>query len=312
MSTPQPPPWLGHLQSMFGRAIQAPLDATTGTLRSRAAEASPELLALLADGSEPRLALYHEQYWMRIFTAMQHELPRVAQVVGYWRFNGLVTLHVRAAPPTEADMARCADGFVDRLLAVLDGLAKDRPAGHGAPDTRAISSLVPADAVDPWLRALADVPAPLDLGRQAARMDEAVRHALGRPFRGIWRPAPNELATLPVRRLRFAPSFRLLREDWALAERGAPAEASAPFAQHDAARFCISWRAARSTALRRVDPAFARLCGLLVRLPLGEALREMESHTVGETVDRLTVALPGWVELALSSGWWIGVRPESA
>lgn len=306
---PPPPPWLGPLQAMFAEAIQSPLDASTGTFRSRASECRPELLALLTDGSEARLALYHEQYWMRLFTAMQQEFPRLAQVLGYWRFNAVATLHLQASPPIHTDMARCADRLADRVLATLDDLTQAHPEGGGVPDSRGICSLVPADATGPWIRALAQSGAPVELARQAARMDEAVRHAIGRPFPGVWRPTTEDLATLSVCRLRFAPSFRLLREDWALAERGELTERPGPFTRHETPQYWVSWRAERSTALRKVEPGLARLFRLLARLPLGQALREMEAHADEERVDRLAEVLPRWIELSLSSGWWIGVHP---
>lgn len=304
---PPPPPWLAPLQEAFGGLLETPLDARGGTLRSR-----PDAPALVSALAEPataraRLALYHEQYWMRLFGALQAELPRFAQVVGYWRFNALATLHLRDTPPTKVDLARCGDGLSARLLHVLDRIAAARAtAPRVTPDTRPIGRLV--TGADPWEAALRTVPAPVDLARQALRMDEAARHALVAPHAGVWRPTAADVATLAERRLRFAPSFRLLREDWALAERGAPADPPPPFARHAAPRFWVSFRAERTTALAGVEPGFARLLALAAERPFGEAIDVIAQGRDPTDTAALRTALPGWIERALASGWWIGAR----
>lgn len=308
---PSPPPWLLPLQEAFGDMLRSRLDSSGGTLRSRAERYPPELVAQMADVPTTRagLALYHEQYWMRLFTAMQGELPRFAQVVGYWRFNALAARHLTEAPPTQPDLARCADGFAARLLDVLDGLvASVRPAS-GPPDTRPVHTLVCSAADNPWVATLGDLPAPVDLARQALRMDEAARHAFVSPFEGIWHPSPSELAQLEARRLRFAGSFRLLREDWSLADRAAP-PAGRPelFERHDRPRYWVSFRAERTTALRRIEPPFARFLALAARSAFGEALSATEQAFGPTHAQRLHAAMPDWIHLALASGWWVGTR----
>jgi hypothetical protein len=304
-SLPPPPTWLAPLQEAFGALLEAPLDSTGGRLRSHADV--PALAAALADPAtaRARLTLYHEQYWMRLYGALHAELPRFAQVVGYWRFNGLATLHLREAPPTRVDLARCGDGLAARLLAEIDRVAATA-SPPGTPDTRPIGLLV--TGAGPWEAALRSVSAPVDLARQALRMDEAARRALASPFAGVWRPSGADAASLPARRLRFAPSFRLLREDWALAERAVPSDPPAPFARHAEPWFWVSFRAERTTALARVEPGFARLLALAAERPFGEAI-DLFAHGCDTTrTESLGAALPGWIERALASGWWIGAR----
>lgn len=266
---PPPPPWLAPLQGAFGELLRSPLDASTGTLRSRAPEVAPTLVAALADTprSAAGLRLYHEQYWMRLFTVMQGELPRFARVVGCWRFNRLAERHLTARPPRAPDLARCADGFAAAVL-----------RGEG-----------------PWEGALAELAVPAELARQALRMDEAQRHAFTAPLPTPWRPTPAELASLGSSRLRYAPAFRLLREDWAIAGETTLAPHSAPW-------FWVSYRAAKGTALRRVEPGLARLLTLARRRTFGDTLAAMADDP------RAAGRLPAWIQTALASAWWVGVR----
>jgi hypothetical protein len=302
---PPPPPWLAPLQEAFGAFLERPLDMQRGTLRSP--PEAPALLPALANPStaRARIALYHEQYWMRLFAALQTELPRFAQVVGYWHFNALATLHVRRRPPTRVDIARCGDGLSDHLIEVLDRLAASESLGaEPSPDIRPISQLVRGR--DPWEIPLQRVHAPVDLARQALRMDEATRQALGSPHTGVWHPTRAEVATLAERRLRFAPSFRLLREDWALADRSGPTDPPPPFARHSAPRFWVSFRAERTTALAGVEPGFAQLLRLTAERPFGEALDAIVQGRGRAESAGLEAALPRWIQRALSAGWWIG------
>lgn len=310
---PPPPPWLSPLQDAFARVIQTPLDPHTGTLRSTVE--APEPAAQLSDAHDgrARLALYHEQYWMRLFNAMQGEFPRFARVAGYWRFNALATIHLRETPPVSADLARCADGFAARLIGLLDRIAARAGNLPPSPDTRPLRSLIgpPADAWEAALAgaALAGADTPLDLARQALRADEAVRHAFVSPFQGIWRPSAPELEGLEGRRLRFSASFRLLREDWALTEDVAPsADPPDAFSRRPQPLFFVSFRAPRTTALRRIEPPFARFLNMAIRSPFGEALAAVAERCDGPQAGRLRAAVPGWVKLALASGWWIGTH----
>jgi hypothetical protein len=317
---PPPPPWLAPLQANLARLVQAPLDARTGTLRSLPGAYPPELVAQVAHPAtaRARLALYHEQYWMRLFTALQGELPRTSQAVGYWRFNALATAHLAARPPVDTDLARAADGFAPALLAALDTLVDRAGRAPAAPDIRPVAALLAAGAEPAALAnfgapaALANLGAPVDLVRQALRVDEAARHAFIAPLQATWRPSPAELAALPGRRLRFAASFRLLREDWALVERAAPPAANetpAPFPRHSPAapRYWVSYRAERATAFRSVEPPFARFLTLAARRPFGDALAASESACDAPQRERLHAAVPGWIQLALASGWWVGL-----
>ena len=117
----------------------------------------------------------------------------------------------------------------------------------------------------------------------------------------------SQLGPLPEARLRLAPSLRLLREDWAMAERGAPpAGEPPPFDPRDQPWFWACARGERTVALRRVEPGFVRLCVLASRRPFGEALAALEAEA-GAGAEAMAARVPRWIEEALAAGWWLGL-----
>ncbi|MGK3969187.1 DNA-binding domain-containing protein [Sorangium sp. So ce118] len=306
-----PPRWLRELQRDFTAVLRAPLDASTGVFRERQERYPARLVAQLRSGPggpapAERLALYHRQYWMRLFTALQTSFPRVSRAMGYWHFNHLAALHLAARPPRHFDLDEGARGFaarLDRALQRLDdarrGRRPERPAREHEEDE--------------WSRRVELSRAPLDMVRQALRMDEAERHAFESPFEGLWRPTPEELAGLAEGRLRFAVSCMLAQEDWDLARfsrlAGADQEEGAPEAirRHPSTRTWVFARSAAGTTTTSVDPLFARLLERCRELPFGEALADVEQGCTAAEAARLGAGLQGWIALALASGWWTGL-----
>lgn len=302
---PSPPPWLGALQADFARILQEPLDSETGTLRARTDRYPGALLDQLDDPAtaRTRLQLYQEQYWQRLFTALQSELPRTAQVLGYWTFNRVSSAWLLERPPTQADLARAADGLAAALLVRLDGLPDTAPLGSALRDQ-------PID--DSWSNTLGNTPQPVALVRQALRIDEAARVAWRAPWTGIWRPSPEELGGLLRGRLRIAEGLRLLREDWALVERGALPDPALharvpPLERHGAPRYFVSSRAETSTRMVRIEGPFFRLLTLSAQHPFGPSLERLEQDCAPEDQARLRAAVPGWIRQALEAGWWVGL-----
>jgi len=114
--TTTPPPWWSALQDDFGRFLRAPLIAADGHFRSGPPD--PALLARVVDdaagagpGARARLALYHEQYWMRLFHTPQQAFPRTARVTGFFAFNRLASAHLQACPPRGRDLADVGRDF---------------------------------------------------------------------------------------------------------------------------------------------------------------------------------------------------------
>ncbi|WP_437688154.1 HvfC/BufC N-terminal domain-containing protein [Sorangium sp. So ce176] len=306
-----PPGWLRELQRDFTAVLRSPLDPDTGVFRERQDLYPARLVAQLKGGPgsaapSERLALYHRQYWMRLFTALQTSFPRVSRAVSYWHFNHLAAQHLAEHPPRHVDLDEAARGFSARLrgaLRSLDGARRDRRPGRPARE-------------DAWCRRIELSRAPVAMVRQALEMDEAERHAYESPFEGLWRPTPEELARLALSseaRLRFAVSCTLTREDWDLArfsrlagvdqDEGAPG----PLRRHPSTRCWVFARSAGGTTTTAVDPLFARLLERCRELPFGQALADVEQACSAAEAAQLRAHLQGWIALALSSGWWTGL-----
>lgn len=267
-----PPPWLVGLQADLGALLRAPLDPSSGTFRAVTEAYDPALLAQIAAGGgagpdtpEGRLAVYHRQRWTRLFDGLQKAWPRSARVLGYWRFNLVVSRHLTAHPPAHPDLDRAADGLEGPLRA--------------------------ADGAD----LLAD----------AVTADAAERRATLAAWTGVWAPRPADLAGLDRARLRFAPSFSLVRERWALA---ALPHREGPPAHHPAAAWHVYTRSAEGTVIRRVEPGLARLLLEAQRGPFGAALAAVEAEVGRDVAEQ---RLQAWIALALGEGWWVGLVPEA-
>lgn len=305
-----PPGWLRGLQRDFTAVLRAPLDPGAGRFRERQELYPARLVAQVRSGPgglapAERLAVYHRQYWMRLFTALQTSFPRVSRAMSHWHFNHLAALHLAARPPRHVDLDEASRGFAARLhraLDRLDGARRRRPPERPPHE-------------DAWCRRIELSRAPLAMVRQALRMDEAERHAYESPFEGLWRPTPEELArlALPEARLRFAASCTLAEEDWDLArfsrlagddrDEGAPE----PNRRHPSTRTWVFARSAAGTTTTSVDPLFARLLERCRELPFGQALAAVERGCTAEEAARLRADLQGWIALALASGWWTGL-----
>ncbi|WP_437504190.1 HvfC/BufC N-terminal domain-containing protein [Sorangium sp. So ce1099] len=306
-----PPSWLRELQRDFTAVLRAPLDSGTGVFRERQERYPARLVAQLRSGPggpapAERLALYHRQYWMRLFTALQTGFPRVSRAMGYWHFNHLAALHLAARPPRHFDLDEGARGFAARLhraLQRLDDARRGRPPERPAREHEE----------DEWSRRVELSRAPLDMVRQALHMDEAERHAFESPFEGLWRPTLEELAGLAEGRLRFAVSCTLAYEDWDLARfsrlAGGDLDEGAPDARrrHPSTRAWVFARSAAGTTTTSVEPLFARLLERCRELPFGQALADVEAGCTAAETARLRADLQGWIALALSSGWWTGL-----
>ncbi|WP_437576118.1 HvfC/BufC N-terminal domain-containing protein [Sorangium sp. So ce887] len=305
-----PPGWLREIQRDFTAVLRAPLDSDTGRFEERQELYPARLVAQLRSGPggpapAERLALYHRQYWMRLFTALQTSFPRVSRAMSCWHFNHLAALHLAERPPRHADLDEAARGFAERLHRALERL---EDAGPRRPPERPPHG-------DAWCRRLQLSRAPLAMVRQARCMDEAERHAYESPFEGLWRPTPEELARLALgeARLRFAVSCTLAQEDWDLARfsrlAGADQDEGAPAAirRHPSTRTWVFARSATGTTTTSVDPLFARLLDRCRELPFGQALAAVEQGCTAAEAAQLRANLQGWIALALASGWWAGL-----
>ena len=99
---PEPPEGLAALQEAFGEAIATPLlIGGPETLIQVDRYPEPALRAVSGHGGRSgpeRLMTYNKQYWFRLLTVMQEELPLLRHLMGLTAFNQMVTDYLDAHP----------------------------------------------------------------------------------------------------------------------------------------------------------------------------------------------------------------------
>jgi hypothetical protein len=295
-----PPPWLSELQSAWSSLLRAPLDASSGTFRERR-EAYPDIVRAavrtpqtehLGASTDDRLALYHQQYWMRLFSTLQGHLPRFALAIGYWHFNHLASLHLEQSPPRHFDLERAADGLATRIQTAL----------HDWQNT--------VTSRDLWTARLAASRAPRELLEQALHIDVLERRVFEAAFEPRWTPTPRELAALASLRLRVAPSLELVTETWDLVERSSLTHSNAdarPPSRLPKPRHWALFRTANGITRLQLSEPCATFLDLCRQFPFGEALAQLEATATPDQLTKVRSELPQWVQLALANHWWLGV-----
>jgi len=183
---PASPAWLLELQATFGDVLRTPLSSATGTFCADTAAYPAALLARVTSRAEisqaERLAVYHRQYWFRLFTLLQGAFPLTANLIGLWRFNQLAGRFLSARPPRSWDIDQVGVGFTDFLSDEL-------------PDTDL--ELDPARGSLPRLALV-----------EAARIDAAYHDVFGAPAVTPYVPAFDDAAQLLQGTLRLSPRSR--------------------------------------------------------------------------------------------------------
>lgn len=296
----EPPAWWVLLQRSFGSWLRTPLAVRDGALVAPMMSCDPALRSAVIDdgpGAMARLALYHEQYWARLFVVFQRVFPRVARAVGYWQFNQLVSAHLASRPLDVVDLMDITGDFYPALRAALDALAPDSPPLRHESPLRTLAP-APGDLGAP----LSDLDTPWSLLSQALALDEAERRAFRAPFGGIWRPKPSERAALLNCPVRMASGFSLVKTDWALFD----VEGPAPRLQ--ASEHIVVFRTESGIASQRVDAVFARLLSLAERMPLSGVFDRIATASPTVAPSAIHALLDGQVDRAIRAGWWVGVR----
>jgi hypothetical protein len=287
---PSSPEWLLELQARFGALLRTPLDRSTGSLRAdtsayeaalvEAAEASATVT------SADRLAVYHRQYWFRLFTVLQGLYPLTARLAGYWRFNELAAAHLRQRPPRGFDLDAVGEQF-ELSLAELP------------PESVALASgSAVGVAAQPLL--------------EAARVDAAFHRVTRAPHAEPFHPSMADAARLLASGLRLSPAVALVQENWPLCELRA---ALADRHQRDTIRLPEPWPAPRFWLLGRrgpkvgllaLEPREAQLLDLLQRLPLEQALGHLEAAVPPAERDALPEKAQAWLARSVRLGVWAG------
>lgn len=287
------PTWLADFQAQFGRALRAPLDRRTGTLRAAMATYERAFCDEVRPGPRlgrrERLAVYNRQYWLRLFGLMGKEFPVTARLVGHWEFNGLVTRFLLEHPPAGWDIEAVPEGFE----AFLERTTPERmrlETGH------------------------ADLPRAALL--QAAAIDGAQRRLFLAPSDAMYRPSRTEARQLPSGRLQPSDRVAFVSEDWPLlALRRAVIDDAGERAVLLPPRLAERqyWALVRTPAgigELALEAPEARLFDLLVEHPLGEALARLESMTPPEQRPALAAKVQRWLARSVGLGFWRALEPQ--
>jgi hypothetical protein len=277
-----PPDWLAALQQRFGALIRTPLDRATGSLRAQTQRYDRAICDDIDPGphtgARERLAVYHRQYWFRLFTMLQGEYRLTARLVGMWQFNGLASRYLQEHPPRSHDLQHAAHAFVDFA-------ARLPRSGHAG---------VPRDALC-----------------EAAQLDAAHARVFLAPDVHLLTPAQLGGADLPARRLRLAPTVALFRESRPLvalrrtllddsADTAVPLPA--PLA---APNYWVIFRVDDGTQLAQIDPLAHLLFTSLCESAVGEALARLEASCDAATRATLPARVQHWLRESMKVGFWL-------
>ncbi len=285
--SPRPaPPWLGELQARFGAVLRTPLDRSTGTLRASIDAFPPDAIDDAVDGphgaAPQRLAVYHRQYWFRLFGVMQSAFPLTARLFGHWHFNGVVTGYVLAHAPRSWDIDRVPDGFA------------------------------------PYLRSVALAETQREALLEAADLDATWRALFRAPTVAPYHPGADDAARLLEARLVPSPATAVvvLRWPWLELKR---ALASAPGESIVAVPALLAepraWALLREPGGIRqllLEPREAQLLLALGRVTVGAALAEVEAACPPEERQALPSRARQWLARSVERGMWSGLADAGA
>jgi len=258
-----PPAWLAELQRVFGASLRTPLDREQGTLRSR---------------HQRGLSIYNLQYWLRLFEALQSELPLTCRVLGAWAFNAHAETFLLAHPPVGWDLAGAAVGFEAHLFAALAQL--DSP----------------------------------DAACDAARIDVAWSEVLRAPEPAPLRAPLSDPAQLACARLVRSPGAVWIEEHRPLLERRATLLACAPDSPLE---LPAPWPSPRHWLLVHRDGGVlqvpleteeAHLLRLLEERSVQDSLGELEATCPPNERAALPARARQWLSRAVGLGVWEGTR----
>jgi len=290
VSWPGSPEWLRELQGRFGDLLRTPLERSTGSLQAPSAAYDEKLLEAVlpseTHGNAERLAIYHRQYWFRLFTALRALYPLCARLVGDWHFNELAARHLHERPPRGFDIDAIGDDFE---LSIAEYLADTRAKGDNA-----------RWSVDPTAVL------------EAARVDAAFHRVARAPHSEPLRPAAADASRLGESCLRLSPSAALVEERWPLSElRARFAEWQEGTQMHlgerwPSPRHWLVLRQGSQLGLLALEPREAELLGLLQELPLAQALGRLEAATPPAERALLPERTEAWLSRSVRLGIWVG------
>jgi hypothetical protein len=297
----------------FAAATTAPLSSAGGAFRAERERYPHELVAHIRDdgpGSRARLAIYHEQYWMRLFSVMQDLFPRTARAVGEFAFNRISAEFIAASGVPSRDLADLGVGFFASFDPALRRLVPTATSGYRVVDASPAELLRAGAAIerDVVTGILAGVESPWSLLVQALALDEAERRAFRASYEPPWSPDVAARRTLPSLRPTLAGSFSLVRLDYPIASRETT-ERAVMRTRLTSPRHVVVVRTLDGFMTRLVDPLHARLLARATTESIEVAARAVERAAGEALAPRFRASLEAYIDAALVGGWWVGAVP---
>lgn len=254
----QPPAWLSQFQGLFTEVLRTPLDHSGGTLESRLPSGWKELEvhARSYRSADAGVSDYHRQYWFRLFTILQKDFPVTARLMGLWNFNLWAQRYLLEVPPSGHDLGTIRESFA--------GFLKDQEL-----------SLMLV---------------------QAAQLDDARAALMMAPDYTPWKGLNEDHAHPERIRLKAAPHWRILREDWALVAWDAGEKMPL---KHERPEVWLIQKDAKGFMCRMLHPVQARLYELLTENPMAEAVGKLENEAKPEAMQ-----VQNWMALSVQWGLW--------
>lgn len=289
-STPRVPPGkhpepaepieLQRQQAGFAASITTPLQIDDDGYRYNPDRYDPDTVASMLPGPTlspvDRLSIYNQQYWFRLLTVAQDELPLTRRLLGLTELNRLTTAYLDAFPSAHPELHR----LLERLPRFLAGDHRfNRPLLRQAVDLDLLHQRV----------FFAATHEDLDAGTLSG----------------------SDLAALLERPLHFQPAFGLFAEDWPLVElrsnllAGPDSDAIEPAPAPRKGWWAIYRTPQAGFGQERLDPVQYDLLHLLMEgRPLPAALDALTSDLPAPAVDRLARGLQGWFSRWAGLGWF--------
>ncbi len=290
MSRAETERWLAEFQARFSEVLRQPLDRSGRQLQARLELYPEHTLADLSAGprlgARERIAVYHRQYWYRLFGVLQHEFRLTARLLGMWTFNGFASRFLELCAPSHYDIQRSADGFAAFLGADL-AHAEQVETPHG--------------------------PRPVRVLLEASAIDETFRGVLSAPHQARFVFTEEHTAHLPRARLAVAPTWGLVQESSALmALRQTllddPGEHAVPLpAPHAAPRHWVIHMRGPRCGIQPLSALHARLLEALREYPVAEALAQLERDASPDEREVLLAQTQAWLAESVQLGFWSGL-----
>jgi hypothetical protein len=269
------PESLRRSQAAFALGIRQPFSFDTGKFACRMetypSQAAASVLPRGGQGSRERLAVYNQQYWYRLLTAIQDQFPLLGASLGLWELNRLASAYLDRHPSRSPFLDRIGGGLPDFLRATVPERVRDR---------------------------------------QIAGLDAAYQrafHAPGQVALDPQRLTGPEAAGLEASPLHVQPWLSLFQEDWNLMEareRLAAEPMEKPAFRAQSGFWAIYRKEARVETLGLAEAPFRLLLALAEGVPLGEACARLASACDEAAANRIAQALPGWFSQWTALGWF--------